>query len=376
MFPGAGRLVRAAHAITGLFVGLLFTEPLVHAASDLIHRKRPDFTSIFLRPPSEPNLRAYENALEDNSPLVRVARPAMQQARLQLLRDGGEKTLVAQDEWMYYKPAVQYLAQQLPEAKMTQALEAVADFHRQLAARGIELLVVPVPDKASAYPQFLNDNLHASTLASHGQRFLRFLEQRGIPAVDLYGLLAAPAPALYLKRDTHWTPAGLEVAAQAVAARLRMVSGLQFDTVKYRVEEMSLGREGDLLRMIQAERATADLAKETVAAQQVQDPTGKPFLPQDDAQILVLGDSFLRIYEKDEPGSAGFVAHLARALGVPLSAIISDGGAANLVREDLRRRPGLLTGKRAVVWEFAERDLGLAPGGWKNVAIPQAKESY
>ena len=30
------------------------------------------------------------------------------------------------------------------------------------------------------------------------------------------------------------------------------------------------------------------------------------------ASVLVLGDSFLRIYQTDEPKAAGFIAHLAR----------------------------------------------------------------
>lgn len=80
-------------------------------------------------------------------------------------------------------------------------------------------------------------------------------------------------------------------------------------------------------------------------------------------------DCIHRFYEKDAPGSAGFVAHLAAVLEAPVSAIISDGGAANRVREELARRPSLLERARVVVWEVAERDLGLAEGGWRRIAL-------
>jgi hypothetical protein len=92
-----------------------------------------------------------------------------------------------------------------------------------------------------------------------------------------------------------------------------------------------------------------------------------------ESEILVLGDSFLRIYEQDDPGSAGFIAHLALELGQPLAAIVSDGGASTLVRQALARRPALLSNKRLVIWEFAERDIRFGTEGWQVVPITRAE---
>jgi len=86
--------------------------------------------------------------------------------------------------------------------------------------------------------------------------------------------------------------------------------------------------------------------------------------------VLVLGDSFLRIFEQDEPGSGGFVAHLASNLGFGLSSIISDGGASTLVRQQLARKPALLKGKKVVVWEFVERDIRFGTEGWQVIPLP------
>ena len=88
-----------------------------------------------------------------------------------------------------------------------------------------------------------------------------------------------------------------------------------------------------------------------------------------DSQIIVLGDSFLRIYEYDEPGSAGFIAHLARELAQPLSSIVNDGGGSTLVRQELARRPARLANKRLVIWEFAERDIRFGTLGWQIVPL-------
>ena len=87
-------------------------------------------------------------------------------------------------------------------------------------------------------------------------------------------------------------------------------------------------------------------------------------------RVLVLGDSFLRIYERDEPGAAGFIAHLAKELGQPLSSIVNDGGASTLVRQELARRPQRPGPARAlVIWEFVERDIGYGTEGWQILPL-------
>ena len=78
----------------------------------------------------------------------------------------------------------------------------------------------------------------------------------------------------------------------------------------------------------------------------------------------------MRIYQQDEPGGAGFIAHLAKELKQPLASLVSDGGASTLVRQELHRRPGLLRNKRVVVWEFVERDIHLGTEGWQQVPLP------
>jgi hypothetical protein len=130
-------------------------------------------------------------------------------------------------------------------------------------------------------------------------------------------------------------------------------------------------RLGDVLRMLQSAQIEKSSAPEDVpSVQVVRDEAGGLYHDQSDSQVLVLGDSFLRIYQQDEPGSAGFIAHLAKELKQPLSSLVSDGGASTLVRQELFRRPGLLKNKRVVVWEFVERDIHLGTEGWQDVPLP------
>ena len=110
---------------------------------------------------------------------------------------------------------------------------------------------------------------------------------------------------------------------------------------------------------------------EKVSCWQVVDrATGQPYKDSPESPVLVLGDSFLRIFQLDEPKNAGFIAHLARALQMPVTSIVNDGGASTLVRQELRRKPELLKNKKLVIWEFVERDLRFGTDGWQIVELP------
>ena len=94
------------------------------------------------------------------------------------------------------------------------------------------------------------------------------------------------------------------------------------------------------------------------------------------ARILILGDSFSRIYQTDEPRSAGWISHLAYELSEPLASIVNDGGASTIVRQTLSKKASLLKGKKLVIWEFVERDLRFGEGGWKEVPITVSEKQH
>jgi hypothetical protein len=178
---------------------------------------------------------------------------------------------------------------------------------------------------------------------------------------------------LYLAQDSHWSPAGIELAAQYVADRVRPHLDVEKNEGSYQLESHSLRRAGDLLSMLQVPQLNRLCPPEEVGCLQVLErATGRPYRDHPESQVLVLGDSFLRIFERDEPGSAGFAAHLAYHLGRPVASIVSDGGASTLVRQDLYRRSRLLANKRVVIWEFTERDVRFGTEGWQRVPLPPA----
>ena len=160
------------------------------------------------------------------------------------------------------------------------------------------------------------------------------------------------------------------MAAVAVARRVLDGGAVDRGDRDYLERSVTVRRHGDLVEMLRVPQIERALEPESLACRQVvQSDTGTPYRDATESEVLILGDSFLRVYEQDEPEAAGFIAHLARELGQPLTAIVNDGGASTLVRRELARRPTLLLNKRLVIWEFAEREIRYGTEGWRIVPL-------
>jgi hypothetical protein len=385
------------------FLAMVAAVAVSQVVFDLREGDTPQIVELFRQPPTPASLRRIETRLENGCKLAQVVRPWMQFARFVLLEDAGDKALLGRDGWFFYRPAVQYLVEPvrsvpvrayLPsdEKKITpdgvttnvrdDLFDAITSFRDDLAKRGIKLLVMPSPNKASVYPEKLAARAAgmATPVNPTTRDVLARLKQAGIEVVDLFEVYAqarqaAGSPACYLAQDSHWSPEGMRLAAETVARRLLDSGCVEKGTTRYELKSVVVERYGDVLQMIRVPQVQKLFDPQKMSCTQVIDSgTGKPCVDDPNSPVLVLGDSFLRIFERDEPGSAGFVAHLAYNLGFGLSSIISDGGASTLVRQQLARKPALLKGKKVVVWEFVERDIRFGTEGWQVIPLPQIRE--
>jgi hypothetical protein len=370
-----------------MFLGIIGSVPLIQMLIEVRQEDGVGAFDVFSQMPTAANLRAYERSLEGANWVARVSRPWIQFARFEWLKDGGEKVVIGRDGWYFYKPGLNYMLARPERAKAASAtndpLAAIVDFRDQLAARGIRLIVMPAPNKESVYPDRLTRRAEPlrGVLAPRTQDLLDRLRAANVEVIDLFkGFGQARQPtgtassvSLYLAQDTHWSPAGVELAAKAAARRLLELGWVRAGQVDYTERPAPIQRLGDVLRMLQVPLIERRVNPETVpCVQVVRRDDGKLYAEAPDAEILVLGDSFTRIYQRDEPGSAGFIAHLAKVLKQPLMALVNDGGGSTLVRQELHGRPAFLKNKKVVLWEFVERDIGLGLDGWKLVPLPPA----
>lgn len=370
------------------------------------------FTHTFF---SSKYIRAYEKDMEEKSIIANATRPRMQLVRYALLRDVGEKAFRGEDGWLFYKQDVDYLIRpdirdprsqvvDYNDAKTENAIDVIRGFKEQLKAYGVDLLVVVVPGKPSIYPDMLAKNFDVDKAGnySHSKKLISAIREAGVDCVDLFTPMMAErkkdeevGDRLYLKTDTHWKFRGLNVAAKTVAEHIRKYPWFSEITssVQYVMDTVTVGRNGDVGVMTQLpsmkinELLLSFPEEPTVChtvykiqtspdQSSVRIPYRDDFGP--DSKILVIGDSFSRMYQTDAPRSAGWISHLAMELSQPLASIISDGGASTLVRQMLARRVAeakrdgrrtLLDGRKLVVWEFVERDFRYGAEGWKRVDL-------
>jgi hypothetical protein len=368
-----------------IFLGIIASVPLIQI---LIEARQDDGVrvfEVFNQAPTAANLRAYERSLETANWAARMSRPWIQFAQFEWLKDGGEKPAIGQEGWYFYKPGLNYMLARHEPAKPASAtndpLAAIVDFRDQLASRGIRLVVMPVPNKESVYPDRLTSRAEPlrGVLAQRTQDLLDRLRAANVEVINLFKEFgearrqtgSTSQPPLYLAQDTHWSPAGVDLAAKVVARRLEELKWVQPGLVDYGERPSPVRRLGDILRMMQVPQIERRANPETVpCVHVVHSNNSELYKDSPNAEILVIGDSFMRIYQQDEPKAAGFIAHLAKELKQPLISLVNDGGGSTLVRQELRGRPAFLKDKKVVLWEFVERDIGLGLEGWKLVPLP------
>ncbi len=377
---------RTAVGISVSFL-LLLVIPSVHqVALELRTTGKSKLRSLFREFPSRASLHQFEEELSVDSVLAGKARQIYQTLLCRAVDRGNEKIILGKDGFLFFRKEVDmatgpgFLGRRLAGRRGTgdareaqrnsDPVAAIVDYERQLGARGIRLLFVPLPVKPFIYPEKVWPGYPASA-GPAGNRdreaFRSALTRAGVEVLDpTDDLWAAKAEGeLFLKADTHWTPRGMEIVARRIALRLSPLLGPP-STVPASVPR-TVRHDGDLLRMIEVLPGSGLFPPQTVEIQEV----GLP--GSGEARVLLLGDSFTNIYSRKElewGERAGLGEQLLRLSGVPVDILALNGGGATGVRELLSRKPALLRNKQVVVWACSVRDLFDEAVQWEPVPLP------
>ena len=336
--------------------------------------------------PHAQELKEAEEDLEKDSVLSQRLLPRVQSLLTGALGAGNEQVYLGRNGWLFYRQDVEYvtgppflsplqLKQRANAGLQPDPVKAIVDFRDQLAARGIELVIVPVPTKASVEPEMLSTRASGAEALQNASfaEFQRQLASAGVRTFDPTALLmarksAAPATPLYLGTDTHWRAETMELVTRELAASLPLPPAAADSMLRVVPKEVT--GVGDIARMLKLSDAQRLYPPETVTISQVVSGNNL-WRPDPAADVLVLGDSFANIFSLEALGwgeSAGFAEHLSKALGGrKLDCILRNSDAAFATREilanELARGRDRLAGKKLVIWEFAARELAF--GNWK-----------
>lgn len=263
-----------------------------------------------------------------------------------------------------------------PELK--DPIPAILDFQRQLKARGIALLVVPVPPKAAIYPEKIVPGFDVRTTdpAPVLHRFYDELRGAGIDVLDLSALFIqnrdhARGP-VFCRTDSHWSGIGCVLAAQAIADKVRSKLPQPATPKQYASDWKEVQVSGDLDGLVSHE--THKPGPEKIAVQSVSEKgKGASIEPDANSPLLLLGDSHTLVYHDFLAERAGLLDQLALQLGFAPDLIGTRGSGATPVRLNLYRRSvkdaGYLAKKKVVVWCFAAREFTEATEGWAKAPV-------
>lgn len=294
----------------------------------------------------------------------------------------------ADKNWFFLRKELEHLSNgDLATADMakvnkegTDPVPVIAKYAGELKALGVELLLVPVPPKASIYPEKLSDKIDAKTMPSMSAFFAK-LKAAGVEVLDLETIFKderakSPDKQLYCATDSHWSPYAAQLVAKLAAERYKSRREVSENSLAdlIALPEETLEFHGDLLS--DAQRAT--VAKEKLPMQRAGlavPPDGKNVSTVESdplSPVLVLGDSHLQVFRKGGNMLAmqsGFIDHLQTLLPTAVEEITMQAGGADGPRVEIARasvkNPEFWSKKKIAIWVFTAREF--TQGKWRVI---------
>lgn len=327
-----------------------------------------------------------EDRLEEANPLLDEVVPTLRLIGWTRLGLGSHDVVPAPGGWLFWRPDLEAVlvpdplgAPALARARRFGRVEvdprpAILAWRDALAARGIELVVVPTPLKSELEVRRLAAGLGTRRVAGW-LSLTETLDGAGVPWIDLAAELEAetsPVGSWFLRRDTHWHPAAVAVAARTIAERVAQLEPtLRQARTSLPNTPRQVAGDGDLVRLLRLP-AAAELDPEVVEVQALRD--SESAIGRGGA-VLLLGDSFTGVFSRPELGwgrGAGLGEQLARELGAKVDVVTVNAGGARGSRErllaELAADPTRLDAVRVVVWQFANREI--VSGSWPVLPVP------
>jgi alginate O-acetyltransferase complex protein AlgJ len=277
--------------------------------------------------------------------------------------------LVGKDGWLF--PAWGSLTE-VDAAAIDRNTRLVAQARQALAAAGVRLEVLVLPDKALFYEDRLPEGRQLGD-AVHGRYALIHdgLAGAGIPAVDALQVLRRVKQGgqeVFYRSDQHWTQAAADAVAGEVATQVRQQvprldgqdgSGMPLGS------EIKERRFGDLAELFLTEEQRKAIGRDTFTVRRQAEQ--QSLLDDAPAPVHVTGHSMVQPY-------FGFPQKLSNLIDRPVSVNWKPGNVGHwivlleyLESDEFRRhRPQVL------VWQMFEPSYAQGPdarGQWDNASI-------
>ena len=241
---------------------------------------------------------------------------------------------------------------------------------------GIELILVPVPAKATIYPEKISDQIAVPSRVDRNHlEFYDLLRKQGVNVLDLTPFFIqhrfTKAGPLCCEQDTHWSGYGCILAAQAIAEAIGDRPWLtEIAKRNYQNETRTIEITGDLWKALDDRSLPREQLQLTLVREQTADGV-HPVASWRESPVVLLGDSHNLVFHSGSDMhslGAGLPDHLAHRIGFPVDLVAVRGSGATPSRLSLFRRRDNMRGKRLVIWCFSVREFTEGQG-WRKVPV-------
>jgi len=285
-------------------------------------------------------------------------------------REGRPGVLVGTDGWLFTDEEMVRL--DTPDVTLADKLSFIRAAKAKADAAGARVIVALIPAKLRVYGDKAGRYRFMPKLSPIYTRALTGLQAEGVPVVDLLEPFVANRnkTQLFLRTDTHWTPQGAELAAQAVAKSVSKAGLLAGEPTNgnFVLKEGQLKEHrGDLLAFLPLLDAANDTAP---APDLIRTGEAVERAPASDTSDALLGDTALPValvgssYSYDRRWQ--FEDQLKVALHSDIVNAAQEGqGPFKPMADYLASAEFRETPPKLVIWEIPERYL------WAPAKMPR-----
>ncbi len=270
--------------------------------------------------------------------------------------------VLGQEGWLY---AAWDTVTQFNRPHFTTGVKVIGDACAILKRAGIEVVLAVSPSKSRIYREFLPPELKWAPEAD--KRYaaaMAYFSKSGVLMPDLASAFeaahrAAPKTDLFFRTDTHWSPAGTEVAANEVGRQI-------LASINLPPSEQPGKVFGDYVKRIQSKNNLADQLPPAVKAKYPKEiytirqeniaDSGASLLADDAPDTVVIGNSYVQ-------PKYMFSDYLSAALHRPIGLHwqVHAFGSYAILLEYLASKAFKTTRPKLIVWNFTETDMEAPP---------------
>ena len=244
--------------------------------------------------------------------------------------------------------------------KLCDAMTSIIQFDRQLKERGVQLIVVPVPNSSQVYAHQLSNGINLEDVVWHPWAYMiEKLLEYDVEVLDLLDLFKAYSGDNTVLNyiDHHWGQAGLDIVGRELGQRFERFDfdgSYYLDPQKFDVKRISVNMPNLIPYWDKLDegyirsKMNIGMKYDTVGIT-YEGSVIQPVSTFEQSPVLLMGDSFVPHLAES---SSGIYAHLAYYTHILPYAISQNAGAAKPPAWYMRYIAGKGKEPKVVIWEI------------------------